>query len=295
MNVKSAHHPASTQLTKQSFFRETLPLTPSTNQGCFKCLNDKDVLTAKVSDHHPVIHDETLFWNVMMQGRLRGGSKTEYNNAFSIIETEEDYLSRLQKVAEVIAEIIKAYPVIEAIALCEGPNKPLYIDTLLNALKRHQSMKKFFKDSVIEDNFHKPNLQGANDWGLLMLADKKYQVMQVAFDFMNSDQIFKKLANRFQIWQLTDNRGEARYLALGHFPFGGAGDAYKTNIQHLSKDGKAFCQLVREVMAAYSEEKFVLCADFNINPYLISEWQDREKDMVAQDNRVLSKLQSANS
>lgn len=73
----------------------------------FKCLKGKDVITEKVSDHRPIIHDGVLFWNVMMQGKLRNGrTGISYNNGLGIIETDEHYINRLKKIADVIAEII---------------------------------------------------------------------------------------------------------------------------------------------------------------------------------------------
>ena len=32
----------------------------------FACLNGNDVISGKVSDHHPVIHDGVFFWNIMI-------------------------------------------------------------------------------------------------------------------------------------------------------------------------------------------------------------------------------------
>src|ERR1700722_17893927 len=94
------------------------------NPANFICLEGSDVITAGVSDHHPVVHHGVLFWNVMMQGKARksGG----YNNGFGIVETNKQYINRLSKTAKIIVEISYRYPAIEAIALCEGPIESLH-------------------------------------------------------------------------------------------------------------------------------------------------------------------------
>lgn len=258
----------------------------SIKPGYFGCLKGQDVITAKVSDHHPIIHDGVLFWNVMMQGRRRSGhAGASYNNGFGIIESDETYIRRLIKVANVIAEIMSTHPSLEVINLCEGPIQPLHRDTLLHSLKKHHSMRKFFREGADEGIFHKPNVEGFQDWGLLMLADKKYKVNKVKCDFIDRSIIFNKLANRFQIWELTNDKGPRKYIGLGHFPFGG--DERITEKNNLSVYGNRYCHLLRKLMRDYADEQFILCADFNFNPYLISEWKDRAMDKIANNNSIL--------
>ncbi len=286
MKSRLSHLEVSKALAKQSSSGKTCSSGESINPGYFKCLKGEDVITAKVSDHHPIVHDGVLFWNVMMQGKLRNGRMgTSYNNGFGIVETDEHYINRLKKVAEVIAEIIYLYPSIEAISLCEGPIQPLHIDTLIDSFRSHHSMDRFFINSVVKDIFHKPNTEGFPNWGLLMLADKKYHVNDVVCDFMNNGIIFSKLANRFHIWQLTNEKGESKYIGLGHFPFGG--DERITEKRKISFYGNLYCNLVSDVISHYADEQFIFCADFNLNPYLISEWKDRAMDMITNNNSIL--------
>ena len=51
-----------------------------------------DTITARISDHNPIIHHDVLFWNIMMRGktRLRDGA-VSYNNGFGIEESESQY------------------------------------------------------------------------------------------------------------------------------------------------------------------------------------------------------------
>jgi len=251
------------------------------NPGYFACLGGNDVISANVSDHHPVIHQGVLFWNVMMQGRARVGKEgTSYNNGFGFIETEKHYLHRLAKVAHVIAEIIYHNPTIQTIGLCEGPIQSLHINAFIQALNQFKWMKRF----TTHDSIHQPTVDNAQNWGLLMLSDKKYQVSQVRLDSLEQSSIFAKLANRFQIWKLSDNNRE-NYFALAHFPFGG--DEHVTEKNHLSILGNMYCDLINDVINRYAKEHFILCADFNFNPYLLKQWQDRALDQITNNNSIV--------
>jgi hypothetical protein len=272
------------ELARKPSLEQALSNEEPTNPGYFKCLKGRDVITAEVSDHHPIIHDGVLFWNIMMQCKKRNGhTGMSYNNGFGIIENDEKYINRLMKVAGVIAEIMYLYPSIDVINLCEGPIESLHVKTLLQALKKYQSMDKFFIGSVVQDTFHKPNIEGFPNWGLLMLANKKYKINKVKWNFMDHSVIFNKLANRFQIWQLTDNKEKSIFIALGHFPFGG--DEKTTQNHQLSLLGNMYCNLVKKMMNDY--EQLILCADFNLNPNLISKWQDRAMDLIINNNSIL--------
>lgn len=286
MKSRLSYLEVSKALVKQSSSSKTCYSDNPIKSGNFISLKGEDVITAKVSDHHPIIHDGVLFWNIMMQGKLRNGSAgISYNNGFGIVETDKHYINRLKIIADVIAEIINLHPSIDAISLCEGPILPLHIDILSDSLRKNPSMGKFFINSIGKDIFHKPNAQGFPNWGLLMLADNKYHVNDVVYDFTDQEIISSKLANRFQIWQLKNDIGDSKYLGLGHFPFGG--DERITEKQKMSVYGKLYCNLVSDVINHYSDKQFILCADFNLNPYLISEWKDREMDMIANNNSIL--------
>ncbi|MDP3561227.1 MAG: hypothetical protein Q8R83_03510 [Legionellaceae bacterium] len=241
----------------------------------FSCLGGNDVVTQKVSDHHPVIHDGVFFWNVMMQCNKRGGGPG-FNNGFGLIESDIEYIARLVKVAQVIAEAVYQDTSIEAISLCEGPIKPEHVAILFHALMAFPFMNRF----MTEDMFHKPAAKGLN-WGILMLADTRYAVTKVRFDSIED---YPKLANRFQVWKL-EQTGQEKYIALAHFPF--AGDEYKTEKIALSAHGQEYCSLINTLMKNYSNDSLIFCADFNFNPYLISQWRDRALDKISHNNSIL--------
>lgn len=249
-------------------------------RGGFSCLHGMDAITAKVSDHHPIIHNGALFWNIMMQGKKRG--EHEYNNGFGLEESEAQYLRRLDKVAQVIAEIVGSHPSIEIIGMCEGPVVSSHVNKFMQFLKSYPGTSKYIKD----DKFYQPSMSG-DQWGLLMLADKNYQIAKVDCPFVEARprlEVFDKLANRFQLWKLTQN-GKEKYFALAHFPFGG--DVFVDKKENLSLTGGKYCQLVNALLEKHATDAFIFCADFNFNPYLINRWQDRMVDHVAHHNSML--------
>lgn len=183
---------------------------PLNHSRGFACLSGNDVITEKISDHHPLIHDGVFFWNIMMQCNTRG-SRGNFNNGFGLIESDKEYIARLVMVAQVIAEAVYREPSIEVISLCEGPIKPEHVEILFHALMKFPFMTRF----MMEGMFHKPTAKGQN-WGLLMLADTRYSVTKVRCDSIEDP----KLVNRFQLWRLEEI-GKEKYIALAHFPFAG--------------------------------------------------------------------------
>ncbi|QDQ38905.1 hypothetical protein E3226_000060 [Legionella geestiana] len=247
----------------------------------FSCLDGNDVISGKVSDHHPLIHDGVFFWNMMMQGNMRS-NRSGFNNGFGIIESDKDYITRLAIVAQVIAEAIYRCPSIDVISLCEGPVKIEHVKFLFDALTKFSFMTRF----IVADTFHQPDNFGQN-WGLLMLADARFLVAKVRYAPLEYQ---PKLANRFQLWKLTQ-AGKEKFIALGHFPF--AGDECKTEKMTLSPSGKEYCHLIHKLMDIHSNSCLIFCADFNFNPYLISQWQDRALDKISNNNSILLSVDSS--
>lgn len=246
----------------------------------FNCLHGLDVVATQVSDHHPVIHDGVLFWNIMMQGKSQDKNGViRFNNAFAITETDKKYMNRLITIAHVIAEIINHHPSIKIIGLCEGPIEPLHLDVFSKALKKFTRMNEF----LIEDGFHPPQLK-IQPWGLLMLADKNLMVSKVHVDFLLPLGILDKLTNRFQLWKLK-SANEIKYFALAHFPFGD--DVHHTEKTKFSPLGNLYAELVNQLLHKFAKENFIVAADFNFNPYLLKDWHDRTLDKIRPNNSIL--------
>jgi len=222
----------------------------SENVPSFLCLQGADVITAKVSDHHPVIHGATLFWNMMMQGKQKG---IVFNNGIGLIETDADYLTRLAKVARVVAEMSWRHPEIEMISFCEGPVQSVHIQLFFDFLSQYASLKKF----ITEQGFHQPNYRG-DKFGLLMLADKQYQVIPKKLPSL----LLKKLGNRFKIWKLTNDK-HTKYLALAHLPYG-RGDEYAIDIRQLTSDGLMYRRFMQRLLKFYHNRRLIVAGDFNL-------------------------------
>lgn len=167
-------------------------------------------------------------------------------------------------------------PSIDVINLCEGPIKEEHVTVLFWYLMQFRFMARF----MMKDMFYKPAAVGQN-WGLLMLTDNAYVVTKVRSDSIDKH---PKLANRFQLWKL-EQPGKEKYMALAHFPF--AGDEYKTEKMALSVSGQEYCGLINSLMDSYSNDNLIFCADFNFNPYVISQLQDRILDKISNNNSIL--------
>ncbi len=115
------------------------------------CLKGMDAISAQVSDHHPVIHHNILFWNVMMQAKERNG---RFNNGFKLIEDDKQYIKRLSKVAAVIAEIVYINPNIQVIGLCEGPVDATHVKHLFSELKKYPWLKRL----LMNEDFQRPRI-----------------------------------------------------------------------------------------------------------------------------------------
>lgn len=248
----------------------------------FSCLNGKDVITSQVSDHHPTIHNRTLFWNIMMQGRKRNdGDKISYNNGFALIESDRDYQNRLKRIAAVIAEIIAENHEIEVISICEGPIKDKDITVLNTTLQQYYHMKRF-KLNDVNDTQNKTTT--FPKWGLMLFTNQSYQAQLIEIFSPLYLANLHKLANRVQIWHLTKHHQE-RFVILAHLPF--SNDTHITNHNNLSSLGKLYCNLFNVFLSQYSESDMTICADFNFNPNLLGSYIDRLEDKICPNNSIL--------
>jgi hypothetical protein len=250
------------------------------NPGTFECLRGNDVISAQISDHHPIIHDGVLLWNIMMQGRTRNHQgKLSFNNGFGLVETEKQYLSRLTRTASVIAEIVRNNQ-IDRIALCEGPIQFDHVQHLFKAIKEYDCLQRFTK----HNQFHRPDITSQVNWGLLMLTDENDQVERLDFEHTDYTALTNALANRFQLWRLT-KADKATYLALAHFPY--SHDIDITDTEKLSASANQYRKFIQHILNKYEDEQLIFCADFNFNPYLISKWKERALDQITHHNSLI--------
>lgn len=247
------------------------------------CLKGMDVVSAQVSDHHPVIHHNLLFWNVMMQAKERNG---RFNNGFKLIEDSKQYIQRLSKVAAVIAEIVYNNPSIQAIGMCEGPIDTMHVKHLFSELKKFPWLERL----LMNEDFQRPAFSSGNNWGLLMLADYRYKTSKLSHEsHLKTMELFDNLANRFQVWEFEGQNSKKLYFALAHLPF--SGDEFKTSHTQLSATGKKYCYLINMLLKNYADQSMVFCGDFNINPGLIRD--NSHFDSIPIGNSVLSEQKTS--
>lgn len=220
-------------------------------------LDGNDVISAQVSDHLPVVHKNTLYFNMMMKCAQRRDS---YNNGFGIEETDQQYTARLSKIAAVIAEIVFRNSQISKIGICEGPVRKEDLDYFLKSLNKFPWMK-----SLVAKGFYQPQVEHKPAWGVLLLADSNFQVKKVENEIEPS-QLSDKLTNRFQTWELLSGK-EKQYFSLLHFPF--SADEHKTSKPALSVLGKAYCAFIAFLLVKYTDRFSIVCGDFNLNPFLV--------------------------
>ncbi len=220
-------------------------------------LDGNDVISAQVSDHHPVVYQTSLCFNIMMRCATRRGG---YNNGFGIEETDQQYTVRLSKVAAVIAEIVFRNPGIIEIGICEGPVRKEDLDHFLKSLTKFPWMK-----ALVAKGFYQPQVKHKADWGLLLLVDSHFQVKKVKNEIKQT-QLSDKLANRFQTWELSKGK-QKQYFSLLHLPF--SADEHKTSKSALSVQGKAYCDFIALLLVKYADQFSVICGDFNFNPSFV--------------------------
>jgi hypothetical protein len=237
--------------TYATLFKTTSAL-PSTNAQEYKCLSHNDVISARVSDHHPVVHHQTLFWNIQKQGNH--SLKNGFNNGIGLIENEQHYLDRLKKIAAVVAEIAANNPEIEVLSFCEGPVVGNHVKLFQDELKKYPSLQKFNELAQVTNH-------GKDNWGLLMMVKANLKVKK---EPMRAQQL---LGNRFQLWKLTKGTVD-KYFALSHLPYG-EGNENAESRDLLSPRCLEYYRFIEELLTQYQNKELVVASDFNFNPNLL--------------------------
>lgn len=255
------------------------------SQQQFICIRNQDVMTAQISDHYPLVHNDVLFWNVMMQGKQRGNG---FNNGFGIVEEPKDYRKRLKKIANIIAEICESNKNIKAITICEGPIGEME-DKFYHDLQSHTYISKSF---MSQGRFHKPCAKAAN-WGLLMLANNKYQVNRINYlDKYTVKDKLSELKNRGELFELENKTDhQKKFVALFHLPFGvidkNVHEQFAIQPAHLSTLGHSSYRLITKLMIRYATEDFTMAGDFNFLPHLLEHNRDDTGFLIPKDNSIL--------
>lgn len=245
------------------------------------------VFSEKISDHAPVVKGNSLFWNVMMQGK-------PYNNGFGLTENNDQYKKRLDKVANTLAALLYFHPQVDTVSLCEGPIKE-FETYFLAQFSRHKNLSRFISLRHTEPNH--------DDWGLFLFADSRFSAKHIPLKFdvtclpFNHDNLGDKLLvqsglklapkrsliNRWQLWELrTDNTQE--YRMLGHLPLGA--DEFVSKTRELSASGNEYLLMTQYFLELYKDKDLKICCDFNFNPNIIVQGARRNFQSIPQHNGI---------
>jgi hypothetical protein len=173
-------------------------------------ISKRSIWKERLSDHQPVIEQETISWNIMMQCKCRNN---RYNNAFGLEESGEQYHERLKKVVFLLAQLCHSNPDIQSICLQEAPIAANDIDVFIDYAKKFQSLHKFIKSFENSGNF--------NAWGLVFLYNAdEIHAQEKPLVFNKSLPIDADLLkDRIQCYMLTYENGNRQCMVNLHFPY----------------------------------------------------------------------------
>lgn len=108
-------------------------------------LTGQNPMTAKLSDHNPLINNGIISFNMMMQAKWNPAKK-RYNNGFGIKEeSQTQYQSRIKAAVLMLAEVAHLNPQVYAIGLVEAPIEAADIGVLIAEFAKYPSLKRFQK------------------------------------------------------------------------------------------------------------------------------------------------------
>lgn len=234
----------------------------------FSVLSGKTPIQAKISDHNILINGDTLFFNIMMQARWNK-EKRRFNNGFALIETQEDYQSRLIIIAQVLAEAVALNPQVEIIGLVEAPIKLEDIDVFISAIRKLPSLQRF------SENIHINNFTKMGVVTLISIENFIINQEEIALE-----KNFTCLKDRIQCFKLLDKKnGTIKKLFNLHLPY----DIAK------SKEDFILIQFSKKLFQFQLNFEILVMGDFNIHPSIIVNQLNGVSSYIQQKNNLLIK------
>ena len=209
-------------------------------------LNHGTAIKAALSDHNILIRGQTLFFNMMMQGRWNE-EKQRYNNGFKKIETNADYQIRIRNVVRVLAETVHINPHITIIGLVEAPIKPDDIDCMIKEAKKLPSLASFIP-SFTPESFTPMGV------ATFISHDHFSVVNDVKFDQKNME---SSLTHRVKKFTLDAKKGGNNFELVNlHLPF----DVAKSN------DLRGLIKFSKGLFSQHHHIPVLVMGDFNMYP-----------------------------
>ncbi len=238
----------------------------SLQQIGFSCLDGKTILEAEVSDHYPIISGGVLFWNIMKKCQFN--EKFNYfNNGFEKVETNLNYLNRLEKIALVLDELVSQRDDVQFIAFCEGPIGK-QSEIFYHLLTKQKSLKNFINSqgcflSAFQD-------KSFCDWGLLLLS--KYSQFGVYESLPEIEALGDtSIKNRIGLFRFQSTQGSL-CLMLGHLPL--SRDDGVTKEEELSPTTIKYIGVLNKILVKFEDQTFYMACDFNFNPNFIKGYKN---------------------
>jgi len=204
----------------------------------FLSLGGLRVRDAQLSDHEPVIDQDTISWNIMMPGNFRRG---RYNNGYELIEDQQQYHQRLALIASVLAEICSQNPHIHIICLQEAPVHAEDIRVFVNSCLEYSSLRDFAL------TLFDPQVYTA--WGLLTLVNSAHY----DYAILPVDGAKDNLKDRIQSLNVIDRiSGNMRTITNLHLPY------------ESKKEPQRMARLIYQMMQDQITA-FTLAGDFNFS------------------------------
>lgn len=233
----------------------------------------KTPIDAKVSDHNLVIKGQSLFLNMMMQGRYNA-EKCRYNNGFGLKESPMDYQSRIRDVVRLLAEALHLNPHINSIALAEAPVLLADINVFIGEVKRQESLRDFL-DSLSVESF--------TSMGIATLFNTaQLSVTRIVRDFSEVRISLKDRVQEFEVKGKSAGAEKIRVFNL-HLPY----DLAK------SKDNSPLIRFVKSLFEGQPSEQVIVMGDFNIHPVSLSEALPGVSYFVPKVSNILAKADAS--
>lgn len=237
-------------------------------------LSQQTPMQSGLSDHNLLIDDGILIYNMMMQC-CWNACKKRFNNGFGIIESDNDYQTRIKLTVKVLAEATAINPQIYVIALTEAPIKTEDISSFIEEASIYPSLERFVESF---------QAKAFTSMGVATFFDtRRYQAKTIEIE---DKMMPRSLLHRIQLYLLKskDNGNESIFSNM-HLPF----DVAKSN------DNNELIESINRLIRFNKKIPITLAGDFNCHPEeIIKKLNNFSATMRKNNNFLLNTDKNAN-
>tara|TARA_R110002126_G_scaffold291723_2_gene455894 strand:+ start:11559 stop:12731 length:1173 start_codon:yes stop_codon:yes gene_type:complete len=205
-----------------------------------------------------------LSWNIMMQCRYNE-EKNRYNNGYCAHESKEQYLQRINSIAETIAKYIKNNPNIAVISLQEAPIDKDDIKLLKDTIEKH--LPNYFE---IDDYFD------CTDMGVMTFCNKKIINQFIKLHSVYSEEMYA-MNSRYSCFSI----GQNTFYSNIHVP-------HDNPIESLDQIATNIAIQIKNNVNNSGELSFIFTGDCNVNPCTLKSAIEKQilTELLADDNLI---------